>query len=108
MTLLDHAFDDLGKRRLGVERHNVDARYHHVGGSLVVDFKDITDQQPFVAAQRMGVVGGGLLDHFIDGFAQALAVSWAADQPEKVAQTGKGPILPGLAATSWGLGGTHG
>ena len=108
MTLLDHAFDDFGERRLGVERHDIDARHHHVGSRLVVDLEDIANQQPLVAAQRVSIVGSRLLDHLVDGFAQALAVARAADQTQKVAQTGKGPIVPGLGATTWGLRGAHG
>ena len=54
MTLLDHAFDDLGKRRLDIERDDIDARHHHIGGRLVMHFEDIADQHPLVAAQRVG------------------------------------------------------
>src|SRR5947207_13764615 len=50
MTLLDHAFDDIGERRLGIERHDIDARHHYVGGCLVMDFEDLAYQQPLVAA----------------------------------------------------------
>ena len=107
MTLLDHAFDDLGKRRFGIERDDVDARHHDVGSRLVMDFEDVADQQPLVAAQRLGIVVGWLLDHFIDGLAQALPVALAPKEAEKVAQAGERPIVSGLAATTWRLGVAH-
>ena len=36
VALLDHAAHHIGERRLDVERHDVDARHHDVGGGLVV------------------------------------------------------------------------
>ena len=89
MALLDHAFDDLGKRRFDVERDDVDARHHDVRGGLVVHLENIADQHPLMAAQRVGVVGGRLLDHLVDRFAQALAVARPPDQPKQVAQTAR-------------------
>ena len=32
MAVLDHAFDDFGKRLLDIERDDIDARHHDVGG----------------------------------------------------------------------------
>jgi len=48
-------------------------------------------------AERVGAVRRRLLDHFVNGFAQTLAVARPPDQPQEVPQTGKGPIVLRLA-----------
>ena len=98
MALLDHAADDLGERRLDIERHDVDARHHDVGGGPVVALEDVADQHPFLRAERIGTVGRRLFDHFVDGLAQAFAVARPPDQPQQAAQPGKATIVLGLAA----------
>ena len=91
MALLDHAFDDLGERRLDIERHDVDARHHDVGGGAVVALEDVADQHPLMRAERIGTVGRRLFDHLVDGLAQAFAVALPADQPQQAAQTAQKP-----------------
>jgi hypothetical protein len=50
-----------------------------------MDFEDIADQDAFMRAKRVGVLGGGLLDHFVDRIAQALTIARTPDQPQKIA-----------------------
>ena len=74
---------------LDIERDDVDARHHDVGGGAVVDLQDVADQEPLLRAERVAVVERRLLDHRVDRLAQALAVARPADQPQQVAQARK-------------------
>ena len=52
MAVLDHAFDDFGERLIDVERDDVDARHHDVGGIEVMHLQDVADQQPLLRRDR--------------------------------------------------------
>ncbi len=58
-----------------------------------MDFENVADQHAFLRAERVGAVRRRLLDHFVNGFAQTFAIARTPDQPQEVAQTGKGPIV---------------
>src|SRR5271163_1686851 len=108
MALLDHTFNDLDERRFDIERDDVGARNHYVRSGPVVNFENIADEDAFMRAQRVRAVDERLLDHFVDGLAQALAVARTPDQPKEVTQTSKRPIGLPLAVTLRRLGITHG
>src|SRR5262245_42035175 len=100
VTLLDHTFDHLGKGRLDVERNDVDAGHHDIGCRPIVNFENISYQDSLLCAERMRVIYGGLLDHLIDCFSQALAIAWTPDFPQEAAYASKRPILLNLTAAS--------
>src|SRR6516165_9283650 len=108
MALLDHAFEDLGKRCLHVECNDVHTRDHYVCSSAVVNLQNIADEDALMRAQQMRTFRGRFLDHFIDGLAQAIAIAWAPDQAQKAAEWREGPIVFRLAAGLGRLGFVHG
>ena len=81
MALLDHTFNHLGERCLDMERNDVDAWHHDVCSRPIVNFENISDQDALLRAERMGAVGVGLLDHFVDCFSQALTFARTPDEP---------------------------
>src|SRR6516165_9705823 len=93
MALLDHAFENLGKRCLHVECNDVHTRHHHVRSGPVVNLQNIADEDALMRAQQMRTSRGRFLDHFIDGLAQAIAITWTPDQAQKTAEWREGPIV---------------
>ena len=69
MSLLDHRFDDPVEGRINLERHDVDPRHHHVGGGLLVQLHDITEDRPLLRIEGLLLV---LLDQLLERSAQVL------------------------------------
>ena len=82
---------------LGIERDDVDARHHDVGGGPVVHLEDIADQHPLVRRIRgsgSSAAGSAIISSIVS---RRLAPLRGADQPKKL-RSREGPLVLGMWA----------